>query len=399
MALQTTPENPAPVRVISEAIRSWISRLGGIWVEGQVAEISVRDRTTYLTLRDTEVEMSIRVTVATSLIANSEISVDAGSRIIVEAKPEFWTKNGSISLRASAIRAVGLGELLARIEHLKSVMAAEGLFDESRKRPIPFLPRCVGLICGRNSDAMHDVIENARLRWPSVDFSVREVAVQGALAVPQVVTALHELDADPVVDVIVIARGGGSIEDLLPFSDEGLVRAVAAASTPVVSAIGHEKDSPVLDLVADVRASTPTDAARRIVPDVAEQTRFIRDLRTRAWRSVDQRVSAELSWLSSLRARPIMTSPFALIDERQRDLTDLLTRSRRVMTVLVDRGQDQITHLLNHVRAVSPQATLERGYAIVRHPDGTVVREPESTVIGERLSVRVAGGDFEATRS
>jgi exodeoxyribonuclease VII large subunit len=396
--LETSPESPAPVRVVAEAIRSWVARLGTVFVEGQVAQISVRDRTTYLTLRDPEVEMSVRVTIASAILAGSDIPVDAGSRVILEAKPEFWTRNGSLSLRATSLRPVGIGELLARIEHLKGVLAAEGLFDPERKKVLPFLPTTVGLICGRNSDAMHDVIENARLRWPAVAFEVREVAVQGASAVSQVVAAVKDLDAMDTVDVIVIARGGGSIEDLLAFSDEGLVRAVAACQTPVVSAIGHEKDSPVLDLVADVRASTPTDAARRIVPDMGEQRRLISDLAARSHRVIHGRISAELTWLEAVRARPVMHSPALLIDIRREDVVDTLNRIRRCIDTTVTRATDQVGHLLAQVRALSPQATLERGYAVVQRADGSVVRAAASVVGGERLHVRVADGSFDATR-
>ena len=394
MALETTPENPAPVRVIAESLRAWIARLGNVWVEGQVAEISIRDRMTYLTLRDTEVEMSLRVHLPTSVVTNADVAVDAGARVIVEAKPEFWAKNGSLSLRGSSLRAVGIGELLARIEQLKTLLEAEGLFDASRKKPLPFLPRRIGLICGRNSDAMHDVLENARLRWPSIDFEIREVAVQGNLAVPQIISALEELSDVQDVDVIVIARGGGSVEDLLPFSNEGLVRAVSQCIKPVVSAIGHEKDSPILDLVADLRASTPTDAARRIVPDLAEQTRIIGDLRARNFNAVAGRVQYEREWLMNLRARPIMKSPFALIDDRQRDITDLVSRSRSTFGSLLDRALDQVAHVQAHVRAVSPQATLERGYAVVRRADGSVIASVNAGDLGEHLSVRVKDGEF-----
>ncbi len=190
---------------------------------------------------------------------------------MVHATPTFWSKRGTLQLQADAIRMVGLGELLARIEHLRRVLAAEGLFDADRKVALPFLPAVVGLVCGRESKAEHDVVVNARERWPQVQFVIREVAVQGPRAVPEVSAAIAELDADPSVEVIVVARGGGSVEDLLPFSNEAMVRAAAACRTPLVSAIGHETDAPLLDLVADHRASTPTDAAKRIVPDVAEE--------------------------------------------------------------------------------------------------------------------------------
>lgn len=376
------------------ALQAWVERLGIVWVEGQVAEISIRDRMTYLTLRDNEVEMSLRVHLPNSVVANAELTVDAGARVVVEARPEVWAKNGSLSLRGSSLRAVGIGELLARIERLKTLLEDEGLFDPSRKKPLPFLPRRIGLICGRNSDAMHDVVENARLRWPSIDFEIREVAVQGNLAVPEVIAAVQELDAISDIDVIVIARGGGSVEDLLPFSDEGLVRAVAQCSTPVVSAIGHEKDAPVLDFVADLRASTPTDAARRIVPDLAEQQRIIGDLRARSLIAVRARLSHEVTWLAGVRARPIMRSPFVLIEERQKEVRDLIQRSRVLFGSTLDRAFDQVAHARAHVRAVSPQATLERGYAVVRKVDGSVVSSVSAADVGEPLSVRVADGDF-----
>lgn len=397
MALQTSPEQPAPVRVVSEGIASWIGRMGSVWVEGQVAQVSVRDRTSYLTLRDTEVEMSLRVVLPTSLLTSSPVPVEAGARVIVEAKPDFYPANGSLSLRAREIRAVGLGELLARIEHLKNVLAAEGLFAPERKQPLPFLPRRVGLICGRNSDAMHDVIENARRRWPATTFEVREVAVQGPLAVTQVVEALRELDDMDTIDVIVITRGGGSVEDLLPFSDEGMVRAVAAAQTPVVCAIGHEKDTPILDLVADVRASTPTDAARRIVPDLNEQIAGVAELRSRSRRALEARVTREFEWLDGIRRRPVMASPWEVLARHSHDVRQDRERARRALQILIERSSDDVAHVLARVRALSPQATLERGYAIVATLDGRVIRDPHEAAAEDRLRVRVARGDFDVT--
>ena len=397
MALHTSPEQPAPVRVVSEGIAAWIGRMGSVWVEGQVAQVSVRDRTSYLTLRDTEVEMSVRVVIATNLLTSSPTPVEAGARVIVEAKPDFYPVNGSLSLRAREIRAVGLGELLARIEHLKNVLAAEGLFAPERKQPLPFLPRRVGLICGRNSDAMHDVIENARRRWPATMFDVREVAVQGHLAVTQVVEALQELDAMDDIDVIVITRGGGSVEDLLPFSDEGMVRAVAAARTPVVCAIGHEKDTPILDLVADVRASTPTDAARRIVPDLQEQCALVEELSSRRRRALESRIAREQEWLDGLRRRPVMASPWEVLTRHSEQVGQDQERARRAVKIQIERISDDLSHVLARIRALSPQATLERGYAIVATMDGHVIRDPAEVADEERLRVRVARGGFDVT--
>lgn len=395
MALETSPEQPAPVRVISEGIAAWIGRMGSVWVEGQVAQVSVRDRTSYLTLRDTEVDMSLRVVIATSLLQQSATAVEAGARVVIDAKPDFYPVNGTLSLRAREIRAVGLGELLARIEHLKNLLAAEGLFAPERKQPLPFLPSRVGLICGRNSDAMHDVVANARRRWPAVEFDVREVAVQGHLAVTQVVAALEELDADPDVDVIVITRGGGSVEDLLPFSDEGMVRAVAAAITPVVCAIGHEKDTPILDLVADVRASTPTDAARRIVPDFEEQVALVDDLRSRNRRALQMRLARDQEWLDALRRRPVMASPWEVLTRHADEIAQWRDRAHRATYVQLARAADDLGHVLARIRSLSPQATLDRGYAIVTTPDGRVVRDPAVAAAEQRLRVRVAGGGFD----
>jgi exodeoxyribonuclease VII large subunit len=313
---------------------------------------------------------------------------------VVQAKPTFWTKRGTFQLAARQVRPVGVGELLARLEHLKAVLAAEGLFDMDRKRPLPFLPRKVGLICGRASAAEKDVVQNARRRWPGVLFEIRTVSVQGPNTVPEVSAALRELDNDPSVDVIVITRGGGSFEDLLPFSNEALIRAVASALTAVVSAIGHDVDTPLLDFVADLRASTPTDAAKRIVPDVKEQRAAIEATRQRVCRALTARVHTERRLLISLRTRPVMADPRAMITARRRELDALTDRARRRVSSNVHRASDQINHLRSQVRALSPLATLQRGYAVVQHADGRIVMDRVDIDSDELLRVRVARGDF-----
>ncbi|WP_048549863.1 exodeoxyribonuclease VII large subunit, partial [Nostocoides japonicum] len=291
-AADTTAEHPWPVRLLSVKIAEYVERMSVLWVEGQVVQLNRRPGagTAYLTLRDPDVDMSLSVAVRVTALDAMAAPLDAGARVVVQAKPEFWTTRGSLILDARQIRPVGVGELLARIEYLRRTLAAEGLFDEARKKPLPFLPRVVGLVCGRASAAEKDVVENARRRWPGVRFEIRPVAVQGVGAVSEVVEALRDLDADPLVDVVVIARGGGSVEDLLPFSNEALLRAVAAARTPVVSAIGHDVDTPLLDHVADRRASTPTDAAKLVVPDAAAEHRTVATARERARRAVLGRV-------------------------------------------------------------------------------------------------------------
>lgn len=371
-------------------VGDWIGRLGRVWVEGQIAELSRRGGTVYLTLRDPVAAVSVRVICPRQVFDAAEPPPSEGARVVVWAKPDFNVAKGSFSLSALEVRAVGIGELLARLERLRRSLAAEGLFAAERKRRPPFLPSRVGLICGRDSAAERDVLQNAARRWPAVQFRVEQVAVQGPFAVEEITTALQALDADRSVDVIIIARGGGSIEDLLPFSDEFLVRAVAACRTPVVSAIGHEQDVPLLDLVADVRASTPTDAARRVVPDISEQLALITQLRTRARRQVAGRIDREATWLAAVRSRPALASPVAEIDRRHEQVLALTERARRCLAASLDRATADLAHTRARLIALSPAATLRRGYAIVQHHDATVVRSAAEVAAGESLIVRFA---------
>jgi len=389
-------DHPASVAWTATAIRGWIRRLGELWIEGQLSQVSVRRDIAFVTLRDLAAESSLSVFIPSNVLRQAG-TLEQGQHVVVRAAVDFWTKRGELQLRAVAIRAVGLGELLADLERLKTLLAAEGLFAPERKRDLPFLPKRIGLISGRNSDAEHDVITNAQRRWPAVQFEVRSTPVQGPRTVAGVVAALQDLDALPGVEVIVITRGGGSVEDLLPFSNEALVRAVAQAATPVVSAIGHEKDSPILDLVADLRASTPTDAGKRIVPDFAEEVRGVRDLRVRARRAVAARFDRESALVAELRARPVLATPGAIVAERAGIVDELLGRSRRSLMARIDADRSDVAHLRSRVRALSPAATLDRGYAVVQTPDGGVVRSPEQVRPGDRLRIRVAAGEFPAT--
>ncbi len=395
--METSAESPVPVRTVLQAVGGWIGRLGRIWVEGQITDLNARGGTVYLTLRDPVANMSVRVVGPRAVFEAAGPAVSDGARVVVHAKPDFWINRGTFSLSVLEVRPVGVGELLARLERLKRVLAAEGLFRPERKRPLPFLPGKIGLICGRNSDAEHDVLENARRRWPAVAFRVENTAVQGSYAVAEVMEALRALDADPEVEVIIIARGGGSMEDLLPFSDEALVRAVAAARTPVVSAIGHEQDSPLLDLVADVRASTPTDAAKKTVPDVREQLQLVRQLRDRARRCLAGGVERELAWLAAMRSRPALADPVREIERQSERVLALRDRARRCLSGSLDRAEDELSHTRARLLALSPAATLERGYAIVQREDGTVVRDSAAVGDGERLRVRLATGRLGVT--
>ena len=394
----TTAEQPWPVRLLTVKIAEYVARMSVVWVEGQVVQITQRPgtATAYLTLRDADVDMSLSVTVPVVVLQRLGAPLAEGTRVVVQAKAEFWEKRGTLALAARDVRPVGVGELLARIEHLKRILAAEGLLDADRKRPLPFLPGTVGLVCGRASAAERDVVENARKRWPAVRFEVREVAVQGTNAVTEVAAAVRDLDRDPAISVIVIARGGGSVEDLLPFSNETLLRTVAAAVTPIVSAIGHEVDTPLLDLVADVRASTPTDAAKLVVPDVAEQLAGLAAARSRLMRAVHERVRRESDGLAAIRSRPVLARPLTMVEMREADVRGLVDRSRAALGTRLHGGQDEVRHLSAQVRALSPAATLDRGYAVVQLPDGHVALDPQDVPDGARLRLRLARGELSA---
>lgn len=397
MALTTSPEAPLPVGDVSRLIGGWIDRLGAVWVEGQITQLSRRPGAgvVFLTLRDPSHDISVSVTCFRQVFDRIADVVTEGARVVVLAKPEWYAPRGQLSLRATEIRPVGIGELLVRLEQLKKSLAAEGLFALDRKKPLPFLPQLIGLVCGRASAAERDVLENARRRWPAVRFEVRNTAVQGVHAVNQVVQAVKELDELAEVDVIVVARGGGSVEDLLPFSDEQLIRAVAACRTPVVSAIGHEPDSPLLDLVADLRASTPTDAAKKVVPDVGEELDRVQQLRDRALRTVRGLLDREERGLAHALGRSAMERPQRMVDERAAEIDALAGRSRRVLGHLLDRADSELAHTRARVVALSPAATLERGYAVLQRPDGHVVRSPsDAGGPGEELRARVSEGEF-----
>jgi len=394
---ETSSEAPASVQVVTEAIKEYVDRLGPIWVEGEISELNERSgMMAFIRLRDPSVDMSLSVMCHKSVIAAAQ-PLPANARVVLYAKPSWYTKNGSLTLSAREIRQVGVGELLARLEALKSLLAAEGLFDFDRKVELPLLPKKVGLICGRNTDAEKDVVENARRRWPSVIFEIREVTVQGAAAVTEVSSALRELEADADVEVIVITRGGGSFEDLLPFSDEGLVRLAASCTTPIVSAIGHEKDSPLLDLVADFRASTPTDAAKNIVPDIAEEIEMIEALRNRARRKVSTMIELEQSRIINFRDRPVMKDPHVIITSRAEIITAYRQRSHRSFTSHVKLAKEELVQIKARVRALSPQATLDRGYSVVQLANGDIARDAKALKNGDVLRLRLAKGETNAT--
>jgi exodeoxyribonuclease VII large subunit len=383
--------------VVSEAIKEYVERLGPIWIEGEISELNERSGgMAFMRLRDTSVDMSLSVMCYKNVLAAVQ-PLPANARVVIHAKASWFTKNGSLTMSAKEIRQVGVGELLARLEALKGVLAAEGLFSADRKVALPLLPRKVGLICGRNTDAEKDVVENARRRWPAVEFEIREVAVQGAAAVVEVSEALRELESIEDVDVIIITRGGGSFEDLLPFSDESLVRLAASCETPIVSAIGHEKDSPLLDLVADYRASTPTDAAKRVVPDIEQEIADINKIRDRIYRRLVSTIDYELNQISQLRNRPVMKDPSVMVKARVEELNALRDRSHRGFKALLDIEKKEIKGVIAHLRSLSPQSTMDRGYSVVQSDDGKIVRDATKLKAGAVLRIRAAKGEARAS--
>jgi exodeoxyribonuclease VII large subunit len=393
--LESSPEHPQPLRVIARAVRSWVERLGAVWVEAQLIEINRRSgtRTIFLTLRDKLAEVSVSVTTS-PMTLDAAGPLTEGATVVARIKPTFFESSGRFIFSCDAITPIGEGRLLARLEQTKRLLQAEGLFDPSLKKSLPFLPRAVGLITGAGSAAERDVMENARWRWPAVRIVARYALVQGPQACEQIVAAVQQLDRHPEVDVIVIARGGGSVEDLLPFSDEGLIRAVAACHTPVVSAIGHESDSPILDLVADYRASTPTDAAKRVVPDVADEKSRVHQARQRMIQAVSGLVARQQELLNALRSRPVLLDPTATFDQRYEQLAEFRHRANRAIGSTIERESALVGHHLARVRAMSPQATLERGYSILLDYAGAAVRSVDQVKAGEDLVAQLSDGQL-----
>lgn len=387
------------MRQIANAISGWVDRLGAVWVEGQIAQVNRRPgmATVFMTLRDTIADISVPVTCSRVMFDSLNPPLVEGASVVMHAKPSYYANRGTLSLQAREIRMVGLGELLARLERRRQLLAAEGLFAAERKRRLPFLPGRVGLVTAPNSAAERDVLENAKRRWPAVSFEVAYAAMQGPRSATEVIEALERLDRDETVEVIVIARGGGSVEDLLPFSDEALIRAVHRARTPVVSAIGHEPDTPLLDLVADVRASTPTDAAKLVVPDVLDEQRQVLAARDRVRAAMTGWLAREQAGLDALRSRPALADPRTLLDARAEEVRQLRDRARRTVGHQLDRSADDIAHQRARARALSPLATLQRGYAVLQDEAGHVLTSVAGLVPGREISVRVADGRVHAT--
>ena len=397
-AADTTRDNPWPLSRLTQNIKIYVDRMSALWVEGQVVQYNPRpgSRMAFFTLRDTESDTSMTVTAFPNVITAIGAGFEEGVKVVARVKPVFWERSGSLNLQAAEVHLQGLGDLLAQIERLRQRLAAEGLFDADRKKPLPFLPRVIGLVCGRNAKAKDDVIVNASARWPGARFEVREVAVQGQYAVREVTQAIAELDSLPQVDVIVVARGGGSVEDFLPFSDEALVRAAAQTSTPLVSAIGHEGDAPLLDYVADYRASTPTDAARRIVPDLAQELDGLARAQEGMRSAIQRRLAQERYNLDLLVSRPIFLAPAATLEPHRTFIDSALTSLRTQVERRLNSERQSILQASATLQALSPQATLERGYSMLRLPSGELVRDASQVPKGTLVEGILAQGRLVA---
>jgi len=393
----STADAPWPVGELSQKIKTYIDRLGSVWVEGEITQWGVSGGNVYGKLKDLAVDATVSFTVWSSVKAKLPQGLGQGDRVVALVKANWWVKGGSLTMQVFEMRRVGLGDLLERLERLKQQLRAEGLFDPARKRPLPFLPHCIGLVTGADSDAEKDVLRNAQLRWPSVRFRVHHSAVQGERAVGELVAGIRALDADPEVDVIIVARGGGDFQNLLPFSDEAVVRAAAACETPLVSAIGHENDRPLLDEVADLRASTPTDAAKRVVPDVSDELAKVQQVRSRLLTRVTGLIGTEIDRLAQIRSRPALASASWIIDQRAEELTRFVARGVELTTRGLERAHLDLTERRGQLRALSPQHTLDRGYAIVQTGAGAVVRDADETTAGDDLVLTLARGRIAAT--
>ena len=400
MTIETAPSTvdaPWPVALLSAKIKGWIDRLGAVWVEGEITQWGLSGGNVYGKLKDLDADVTVGFTVWSSVKAKLPDDLKQGDRVVALVKPNYWVKGGSLTMQIFEMRHVGLGDLLERLERLRQALRAEGLFDLDRKRPLPFLPGCIGLITGKDSDAEKDVLRNAQLRWPAVEFRVIHTAVQGDRASGEVTAALRTLDADPDVDVIIVARGGGDFQNLLVFSDETLVRTAASCVTPIVSAIGHEADRPLLDEVADLRASTPTDAAKRVVPDVADELARVQQARARIGNRMTAQVRTEIDRLEQLRSRPVLTASAWIVDSRAEELGRYVGRSAELIERLIERSQTSVLDLRSQLRALSPQRTLDRGYAIAQLPGGAVLRSSADAVPGTPLLLTLADGAASAT--
>lgn len=373
-AIQYGDRTVYSVGSFNRGVGDWLTRLPSVWVEGEITELRRQDRwqLVFFTLKEMGGDSCVDAALPRSRFDALELDLVDGERVHVYGRPRLWPRRGELRLEALTIERFGLGEHLAALERLKQRLASEGLFDPGRKRTLPRLPRRIGLVTGNDAAAKRDVITAVTTRYPPARILVAETLVQGPRAASAITEALGRIAAEPEIDVVVLTRGGGSFEDLLPWSDEGLVRAVAACPVPVVTAVGHEQDTPLCDLAADVRASTPTAAARLVVPDWEELAGSLERARQTLQRSV-----------------------CALVERRGELLDRDVERLRRGSRLLLERKRTQLEHAAARLRSLSPRSTLARGYAIVRH-QGVVVRSAGMLHPADILDVELAEGSAEA---
>lgn len=395
-ARDTSPERPWSVAILNQRFHDAVEKWPAAWVEGQIVEINnARSSSVYLTLRDSAQDMSLSVS-GWGVFAQMAHGFQQGDRVVIHGKADYWTKAGRLSFRGDDIRRIGKGDLKEQINELRKKLKGEGLFDESNKIPLPEIPHNIGIVCGPKARAEGDIITNVMLRWPTVRFTVKHAHVQGAQCPPEVIQAIQELDADPNVDVIIVARGGGSFEDLLGFSDEGVVRATAACVTPIVSAIGHEDDWTLIDLAADVRASTPTDAAKRVVPDVREQQQLVANAINTMRMRVQAQVDSETRLIEGYANRPSLTQPQTMVEPHERQLVEAVRTMRIGLTRILDDASMTVDRLQATLTALSPQSTLDRGYAVVQDMQGHVIDTAGSVQIGDEVTITLRSGAINA---
>jgi exodeoxyribonuclease VII large subunit len=398
MTEESEDARPYSVAEFNERVHQAINKWPTARIEGELIKFKIGPSGhAYPQLRDVNGGAVLDLTIWRSVTSAFTEVFNDSDRVVVSGKLNFYQPGGKLSLNVTSMKKVGLGDLLAQLEALRAKLRAEGVIDESKRQPLPFLPNRIGLITAQNSDAEQDVVQNVLLRFPNAQFEKVYVPVQGDACPAAVVDAIAKLDANPEVDVIIIARGGGAFLDLIGFSDERVVRAAAAAKTPIVSAIGHEADRPILDDVADLRASTPTDAAKRVVPDVGEELHRVGDVLARIINKIGHYVAVQGDFLAQVVSRPIMTNPYVFLDEKQQDLERTLDNLRGEIELNVEREQAQHESRTQVLRSLSPQGTLERGYSVVRDTEGHVLTDPAKVKAGTKLRVRFAGGELDAT--
>lgn len=398
LAIGKDPDHPFTVQQLSERVANAVKGWGNAWVEGEIIKFQAKaGGHAYPQLRDLATGSTISLVIFNGVLVSAGEEFKDGDRVLVSGNMDYYVARGTLSLKVSSIKKVGLGVLMAEIEARRAKIYAEGLADPSKKKPLPFLPGVIGLITAENSDAEKDVRQNVLLRWPEAVIKMANVSVQGAECAPSVIAALKKMDADPEVEVIIITRGGGGFLDLVGFSDEALVRAVAACETPVISAIGHENDRPIIDDVSDLRASTPTDAAKRVVPDVVEERRRIKDSLERMKSIIGSYLGHQVTLIQQIRQHPLLKDPHAYLIQRTDDLARALGELRDDLDYKIDKQSTDLINKRSLLRSLSPQSTLDRGYAVVRDADGQVITDPKKVKTGTLLKLRVAKGDLDAT--